>query len=192
VNGVCIFPFGKNILNCLDLIIYIPTSAVKTPCPWGKTAAFVEGLHLHFLLLCKIFGPTKKFIMIKLQVIGHLGKDCTTNVVNGKNVINFSVAHSERYKDAQGNQKEKTTWVDCAYWTDRTAVAPYLKKGQLVYVEGAPEVRSYTKNDGTTGTSLTMRVLNVQLLGGGKTDAGAEMVGSGDLSQGTDSDDLPF
>ena len=50
--------------------------------------------------------------MIKLQVIGHLGKDCTTNVVNGKNVINFSVAHSERYKDASGNQKEKTTWVE--------------------------------------------------------------------------------
>jgi len=77
--------------------------------------------------------------MIKLQVIGHLGKDCTTNVVNGKNVINFSVAHSERYKDASGNQKEKTTWVECAYWTDRTAIAPYLKKGQLVFAEGTPE-----------------------------------------------------
>ncbi len=38
--------------------------------------------------------------MIKIQVIGHLGKDCTVNNVNGKNVINFSVAHSEKYKDA--------------------------------------------------------------------------------------------
>ena len=41
--------------------------------------------------------------MIKLQVIGNLGKDCVTNVVNGKNVINFSVAHTEKFKDAQGN-----------------------------------------------------------------------------------------
>ena len=43
--------------------------------------------------------------MIKLQVIGNLGKDCIVKEVNGKNVINFSVAHSERYKDAQGNVK---------------------------------------------------------------------------------------
>jgi single-strand DNA-binding protein len=133
--------------------------------------------------------------MIKLQVIGHLGKDCTTNVVNGKNVINFSVAHSEKYKDASGVQKDKTTWVECAYWTDRTAIAPYLKKGQLVYTEGTPEVRSYTKNDGTTGTSLTLRVLNVQLLGGGTKSEGAVSEGS-TISSGTvdvaEGDDLPF
>jgi single-strand DNA-binding protein len=104
--------------------------------------------------------------MIKLQAIGHLGKDCITNTVNGKNVINFSVAHSEKYKDAQGNLVEKTIWVECAYWTDRTAIAQYLRKGTQVYVEGAPEVRTYPKNDGTTGASLSVRVQSVQLLGG--------------------------
>ncbi|MEJ7912368.1 MAG: single-stranded DNA-binding protein, partial [Chitinophagaceae bacterium] len=57
--------------------------------------------------------------------------------------------------------------VDCAYWSDRTAIAPYLKKGTQVYVEGGPEVRTYPKNDGTTGASLVLRVMNVQLLGGG-------------------------
>ena len=112
--------------------------------------------------------------MIKLQVIGNLGKDCVTNTVNGKNVINFNVAHTEKFKDAQGNQKDKTIWVECAYWTDRTAIAPYLKKGTQVYAEGTPEVRTYPKNDGTTGVSLTLRVVNVQLLGGRTGDyAGA-------------------
>lgn len=111
------------------------------------------------------------------MVIGHLGKDCMTNNVNGKTVMNFNVAHSEKFKDAQGNQKDKTTWVDCAYWSDRTAVAPYLKKGTLVYVEGSPEVRTYPKNDGTTGASLTLRVSSVQLLGGGNRE------GSGDMPQ---------
>ena len=105
--------------------------------------------------------------MIKLQVIGNLGKDCVTNTVNGKNVINFNVAHTEKFRDAQGNQKDKTIWVECAYWTDRTGVAPYLKKGTQVYAEGTPEVRTYPKNDGTTGVSLTLRVQSVQLLGGG-------------------------
>jgi single-strand DNA-binding protein len=103
--------------------------------------------------------------MIKMQVIGNLGKDCTVNTVNGKNVINFTVAHTEKYRDSQGNNQEKTTWVDCAYWTDRTAVAPYLLKGTQVFAEGTPEIRTFTRNDGTNGASLTMRVREVQLLG---------------------------
>src|SRR4028119_282069 len=104
--------------------------------------------------------------MIKLQVIGNIGKDCVVNNVNGKNVINFSVAHSEKFKDSQGQQKDKTIWVECAYWTDRTAIAPYLKKGQQVYAEGTPEIRTYTTKEGTPGSSLTLRVSMVQLIGG--------------------------
>jgi len=103
--------------------------------------------------------------MIKMTAIGNLGKDAMLNNVNGKNVINFTVAHTERYRDAQGNQKDKTTWVDCAYWTERTGIAPYLKKGTQVYVEGQPDVRTYTTKDGTNGATLTLRVSSVQLLG---------------------------
>jgi len=140
--------------------------------------------------------------MLKLIAIGHLGKDCITNTVNGKSVINFSIAHTEKFKDAQGSQKEKTTWVECAYWTDRIAVAPYLKKGTQVYVEGTPEVRTYPKNDGTTGTSLSLRVLTVQLLGS-RTE-GQQQTSSGYQGANSNSntpvgvgneaevDDLPF
>lgn len=141
--------------------------------------------------------------MIKLQVIGNLGKDCVTNAVNGKNVINFNVAHTEKFRDAQGNQKDKTIWVECAYWTDRTGIAPYLRKGTQVYVEGSPEVRTYTKNDGTTGVSLTLRVLSVQLLGsrGDNSDQGHQGYASSSqpasaMSSPVDMnepvDDLPF
>jgi len=149
--------------------------------------------------------------MIKLQVIGNLGKDAVVNNVNGKTVINFNVAHTERYKDAQGNQKDRTTWVDCSYWTDRTAVAPYLKKGTQVYVEGTPDVRSYTTADGRNGASLTLRIVSVQLLGakpsvtgGGSADnAGNSSDGNngnsyspnGGSSSGNEEgpvDDLPF
>lgn len=104
--------------------------------------------------------------MIKMQVIGNLGKDCVVNTVNGKNVINFTVAHTEKYRDSQGMNQEKTIWVDCAYWTDRTAVSPYLTKGKQVFVEGAPEVRTFTRQDGTAGASLSLRVRDIQLLGG--------------------------
>jgi single-strand DNA-binding protein len=140
--------------------------------------------------------------MIKLQVIGNLGKDCITNTVNGKNVINFNVAHTEKYRDQQNNLVEKTTWVECAYWTERTGIAPYLVKGQQVYVEGTPEVRTYQKNDGTFGASMVLRVFNIQLLGG-KTNTGGPQQGSqssynpstanvaqGDVPEAVD--DLPF
>jgi len=131
--------------------------------------------------------------MIKLQVIGNLGKDCVTNTVNGKNVINFNVAHTEKFRDAQGNQKDKTIWVECAYWTDRTAIAPYLKKGTQVYVEGSPEVRTYPKNDGTTGVSLSLRVGNVQLLGTrGSGEGSSESGGGGYASQASTSSSSPI
>ena len=115
--------------------------------------------------------------MIKLQVIGHLGKDCVVNNVNGKNVINFSVAHAEKFKDAQGVQRDKTIWVECAYWTDRTAIAPYLKKGTQVYAEGQPDVRNYTTKEGTPGSSLSLRISTVQLLGGRNDNQGGESSG---------------
>ncbi len=138
--------------------------------------------------------------MIKLQVIGNLGKDCTTNTVNGKSVINFNVAHTEKFKDSSGLQKEKTTWVECAYWTDRTAIAPYLKKGTQVYADGTPELRTYTKNDGTSGTSLTLRVFSVQLLGGPNKGEGGSTNNNDNIGTSiptveisdTATDDLPF
>ncbi|GAC1443830.1 MAG: single-stranded DNA-binding protein [Sediminibacterium sp.] len=139
--------------------------------------------------------------MIKLQVIGNLGKDAILNNVNGKNVINFTVAHTERFKDAQGNQKDRTTWVDCAYWTDRAGIAPYLKKGTQVYVEGNPDIRTYTTQDGRNGASLTMRVLSVQLLGAKSNDGSVPAQPSYNQSPASASaanelteplDDLPF
>ena len=117
--------------------------------------------------------------MIKLQVIGNLGKDCIVNNVNGKNVINFSVAHTEKFKDAQGQQKDKTIWVECAYWTDKTGIAPYLRKGTQVYAEGTPDIRVYTTNDGRQGAALSLRISSVQLLGGRPN----EQQGGGDNQQ---------
>jgi single-strand DNA-binding protein len=130
--------------------------------------------------------------MIKMQIIGNLGKDCVVNTVNGKNVINFTVAHTEKYKDSQGNQQEKTTWVDCAYWTDRTAIAPYLTKGKQVYAEGVPEARSFQRNDGTPGSSLSLRVREVQLLGGrGETGGSPAYSGSNSMATTTSNSNIP-
>lgn len=129
--------------------------------------------------------------MIKMQVIGNLGKDCVVNTVNGKNVINFTVAHTEKYKDSQGNMQEKTTWVDCAYWTDRTAIAQYLTKGKQVFTEGQPEARSFQRNDGTPGASLSLRVREVQLLGGRGDSGGGAPSYSGNTATASSAANIP-
>lgn len=124
-----------------------------------------------------------------MQVIGHLGKDCLVNNVNGKSVINFSVAHTEKIKDPQGNIKDKTIWVECAYWTERTAISPYLKKGTMVYVDGQPDIRNYTTNDGRSGTNLTLRVASVQLLSSSQQNENNTYSAATEAQQ---DDDLPF
>lgn len=136
--------------------------------------------------------------MIKLQCIGHLGKDAVVNNVNGKNVINFNVAHGEKYKDANGTEINKTVWVNCGYWSDKTAIAQYLLKGTLVYIEGTPDVKTYQDAQGKTNANITVRVGNIQLLGGKKEDNGQRQADpvaihpsiSGDVS--AESDALPF
>jgi single-strand DNA-binding protein len=122
--------------------------------------------------------------MLKLTAIGNLGKDAIIGNANGKTVINFSVAHSEKYKDQAGNQQERTTWVECAYWTERTAIVPYLKKGTTVYVEGNPSVEMYTTNQGASGVKMRLNVREVQLLGGANREGG--QTGGGQMQQGSD------
>jgi single-strand DNA-binding protein len=136
--------------------------------------------------------------MIKLQCIGHLGKDAVVNQVNGKSVINFNVAHSEKYKDNSGTEINKTTWVSCGYWSDKTTVAQYLLKGTLVYVEGVPDIKTYQDAQGKTNANITLRVGNIQLLGGKKEDNSQRQPDpiathpsiSNDIS--AESDGLPF
>jgi single-strand DNA-binding protein len=103
--------------------------------------------------------------MVKIEIIGRLGKDATVNQHNGKYVINFSVAHSEKYKDSNGTEINKTVWVECSYWSEYTRIAQYLTKGTQVYVEGQPEAKTWTSNTGQTNASLSCKVRRIELLG---------------------------
>jgi len=128
--------------------------------------------------------------MLKIHLIGRLGQDSIVNDVNGKKVVNFSVAHTEKYKNNQGGEVNKTTWVSCAYWTDKLNIANYLKKGTSVYVEGKPEVKTYTdKNSGNILPQLSMRVSSIQLLSSQNSN-NEEKQNNVDLIEQTD--DMPF
>lgn len=106
--------------------------------------------------------------MVKVTAIGHLGKDAAVNNTNGKSVINFNVAHSEKWTGQDGQQQQRTLWLQCSYWTEKTTVAQYLKKGTQVYIEGIPDVRTFQGQDGQTQANLTVRIHSVQLLSSGQ------------------------
>jgi single-strand DNA-binding protein len=103
---------------------------------------------------------------VKLQVLGHIGKDAEINNVNGKSVVNFNLCHTERYKDSNGVENNKSIWISCSYWSDKVNVAQYIKKGGMLFVEGQPFTDTYTK-DGKTLSQLKLRVTNIHLIGSG-------------------------
>lgn len=137
--------------------------------------------------------------MIKLMVIGHLGKDAEVREVNGRKVIAFNVAHSEKYKDSQGVLQSRTTWVRCSYWTDNTNIAPYLKTGTYVFVEGTPSVDAYlSATQNQPAASLDLRVIRIELLGSssgesnGKENSYQKAADKVKPTVAQEEDDLPF
>lgn len=134
--------------------------------------------------------------MLKAQIIGYLGNDAYVNVNEAGSVANFSVAHSERWRDANGVQKERTTWVSCSLF-DKENVYPYLKKGQQVYIEGFPGAKQYKDREDKLIPQMTIRVNSIQLIGGAKSSgAGNDQettAGATSATTGNDvTDDLPF
>ncbi len=109
--------------------------------------------------------------MIKLQILGNLGKDAVMHQHGTDNCLNFSVCHTDKYKDSNGVLVERPTWVECSWWIDgRSTVGQYLKKGVMVWVEGIPGSRPWETKDGKKASSLTLRVFALQLCGGGQRD----------------------
>jgi single-strand DNA-binding protein len=105
--------------------------------------------------------------MRKIILIGHLGKDAIVREVSGKSAINFNIADSEKYKDKEGVEHQKTTWFDCTIWRQNpqeTKIAQFLKKGNQVYVEGIPDSEIYTTESGERRIQNRVKVTQVQLL----------------------------
>ena len=103
----------------------------------------------------------------KAIIMGHLGKDpVLRSMPDGKSVVNFSIAASEKYKDKSGEQVEKTEWFNVVAFARLADIcAEYLKKGALVYVEGKIQTRKYEK-DGVEKYITEIIANEMKMLGG--------------------------
>jgi len=100
----------------------------------------------------------------KTIIVGNIGQDAQVREISGSKVINFSVAHTEKYKDQDGQQVNKTVWYNCSYWNDKIKVAKYLRKGNQVLVEGEISTKVFKNKEGVYVSSLNLRVLSIKLL----------------------------
>lgn len=103
----------------------------------------------------------------KVQLIGRLGFDPEIKHFEGGNsVARLKLATDESYKDKDGNKKELTEWHTISVWGALAGVAEkYLKKGQLMYVEGRISTRTWQDDKGETRYSTEIRCESFKMLG---------------------------
>ncbi len=135
----------------------------------------------------------------KVILIGRLGKDPFVKVFeSGDKNVTFSLATSESYTTRDGQKNELTEWHNIVLRKGLAEVAEkYLKKGDLIYVEGKIKSREYTDKDGQKKRITEIIGENMTMLGGKRDGVGAGQ--EPNIPNETpvnilpdDNDDLPF
>ncbi|WP_068597248.1 single-stranded DNA-binding protein [Vaginella massiliensis] len=130
-----------------------------------------------------------------MNITGRLTRNAEVRTLsNEKQVVNFSVAVNDSYRNKQGERVEQTTYFDCAYWISAN-VARLLTKGTLVELTGRVSPRAWVNKDGEARAGLNFHTSNIKLHGGGNraetVQATAQSESKGFTAEGTE-DDLPF
>ena len=150
----------------------------------------------------------------KVILLGNVGKDPEIrSTAGGTMVANFTLATSDRTKDAQGNWQDRTEWHNLVAFT-RTAeiIRDYVKKGSKLYVEGRLQTRNWDDKDhaGRKVYRTEIIISDLSLLSGREEGSGPynrasqgggassfdqrQPAGADDISQQAEisDDDIPF
>ena len=125
-----------------------------------------------------------------MNIIGRVTKDAEVRTLsNSKQVVNFSVATNDSYRNKAGERVEQTTYFDCAYWIS-PKVASNLTKGNLVELTGRVSARAWTGNDGEARAGLNFNTAQIKLHGRSKKTETVQAPTPN--SNNEEKDDLPF
>src|SRR5690606_11558834 len=130
-----------------------------------------------------------------MNITGRLTRNAEVRTLsNEKQVVNFSVAVNDGYRNKQGERVEQTSYFDCAYWITPN-VAKLLTKGTLVELTGRVSTRAWVSKDGEARAGLNFHTSNIKLHGGSRraetVQATAQSESNGTAGQDTE-DDIPF
>ena len=134
----------------------------------------------------------------KVILIGNLGQDPEARFTpQGTAVTNLSIATNESWKDQNGETQDRTEWHRVVmYGRMAETAAEYMKKGQMVYVEGRLNTREWEDQNQIKRKTTEIRCDNFTMLGR-RSDSPADQ-SQGSMSQPVPTpnsevdDDLPF
>lgn len=97
--------------------------------------------------------------------LGYLGRDPELKYTpNGSACCNFSLATKLVWKK-DGQEHEKTDWHRCVAWNNvAELIAEHVKKGDLLYVAGRLQTRSY-EQDGVKKYVTEIAVVDIEFVG---------------------------
>lgn len=136
----------------------------------------------------------------KIQIVGNLGKDPEIrNLPSGGLAANFSVAVNETWTTADGTRDSRVTWFNVVAYQNgekglvSSLVRPYLRKGQLVFIDADPTIRRWTHQDGSDRFSFEIKLgpqSTIKMLGG-RPDGERARAANGVDDGGTDTTGVP-
>ncbi len=124
----------------------------------------------------------------KVVLVGHLGADPESRFTpSGVAVTTFNMATNESWKNSEGEYEDQTEWHRIVLFGKAAETAnEYMKKGQLVYIEGRIRTRSWEDKDG-------MKRYTTEVLGGRFTMLGRKNENQSAVpTDASGDDDLPF
>lgn len=97
-----------------------------------------------------------------MQIIGRITADAkVATLKDSKQVVNFTVAVNDGYKNKSGEWVALTEYFRCAYWRS-AKVAPALTKGRLVEITGRPNATAWIGQDGEAKANLNFRAAEIR------------------------------
>lgn len=113
--------------------------------------------------------------MEQYEFIGNLAADARViKTADEQSFISFCVAVSRRYKNKQGEQVERTKWIDCTRNGDEK-FAQYLTKGRRLFVRGDVDARAYMDKNQQPQAALVCRAREVLILDRQQTESGGDV-----------------
>jgi single-strand DNA-binding protein len=115
----------------------------------------------------------------KVILMGNLTRDPELrNTPNGQSVCNFGLAVNRTWRNADGQQQEAVSYIDCVAWGKPGEIlAQYLQKGRPVLVSGRLEQRSW-EAEGQKRSKVEVIVEDFNFVDSGNRGEGGDGGGS--------------
>ncbi|WP_259779874.1 single-stranded DNA-binding protein [Aestuariispira ectoiniformans] len=131
----------------------------------------------------------------KVILVGNLGRDPEVrSTQNGDKIANLNIATSERWRDRDGNNQERTEWHRVVLFGKIAEVAErFLRKGSKVLIEGKLQTRKWQDQSGqdrytteivVSGFGGNMTMLDGRGEGGAPSSGGGDSYGGGSYGGG--------